>query len=92
MDEASPIDGIDSIVVTIPDGTVFHAQPVYFGGPSVDMPRDERLRWQIWAPDGVSHVGPPIEADRSPAAVQGVIESWWKTRRASTDRLRGGGT
>jgi hypothetical protein len=80
--DSSPIDGIDSLVVTIADGTMFHVAPVYFGGTSIDMPRDERLRWSIWAPDGQSHIGPPIQADRSPAAVQRMVEQWWETKQA----------
>lgn len=83
--ESSPIDGIESLIVSVADGTVFHVSPVFFGGPSVRFPAHIRLRWQIRRlsarPPGderpMSYVGPPILPDRSADAVRALINDWW---------------
>lgn len=88
--ERSPIDGIDAVIVSTDDGTVFHVSPVFLGGPNSPYPVHVRLRWAVHRmsqrphgdemPD--SYVGPPIQPDRSPAAVRALINEWWITRRS----------
>lgn len=83
--ESSPIDGIESLIVTVDDGTVFHVSPAHFGGTSSKYPKHVALRWQIRRlsprPHGderpMSYVGPPIQPDRSPEAVRALINDWW---------------
>lgn len=71
------IEGIDSFVITLDDGTFLHVQPCAFGGPNAPYPVGERLRWMIWDSTGKSVVGPPIGRDRTPEGVRDAVARWW---------------
>lgn len=86
--ESSPIDGIESVVVAVDDGTVFRVEPCFFGGSSSPYPKHVALRWTVQRLSPRAHgddsadsfVGPPIQLDRSPEAVRALINEWWVTR------------
>ena len=80
MSDSSPIEDIASVVVTGADGTMFHCEPAYFVADTADLPNEPRLRWSVLVSDGSNHIGPAIQWDRSPEAVQRSISAWWATK------------
>lgn len=90
-DEHSETAGIETLVVSVNDGTVFRCSPVAFGGTNAPYPPGARLRWnleRLSAPPreeerpAYTFVGPPIQPDRTPAAVCQLISEWWETRKS----------
>jgi hypothetical protein len=68
----------DVYLVRVADGTLFHCEPQYIG-PSHDP---ISYRWSIIGPDRMRYVGPIVQADRTPRAVQMLIEDWWEMKKA----------
>jgi hypothetical protein len=85
MSDSSPIEDIAAVVVTGADGTMFHCEPAYFVADVADLPHEPRLRWSVLVSDGSNHIGPAIQSDRSPEAVQRSIAAWWAAK-TSRDR------
>lgn len=66
-------EDIDSVVVITADGTRLRCTISAIG-------REEEPRWVVMDSDAKQYIGPVVEPDRSPAAVQRLIMSWWGER------------
>ena len=61
---------VEPFVVTTEDGTRFRCSVSALG-------RETEPRWVLLGSDGVQYLGPPVEADKSPEAVERLIRDWW---------------
>jgi len=61
---------VEPFVVTTGDGTRFRCSVSALG-------RETEPRWVLLGSDGVQYLGPPVEADKSPEAVERLIRDWW---------------
>jgi hypothetical protein len=66
-------EDIDSVVVVTEDGTRLRCTIAAIG-------RAEEPRWVILDSDANQYIGPVVESDRSPDAVQRLICGWWDSR------------
>jgi hypothetical protein len=89
VDADSPTFDIPSMLVTTDDGVVFECAPVNFSGANAPYPPGLRLRWQLTRmtprPSGddspTQYIGPPIQPDRSTAAVRALVNEWWTRKQ-----------
>jgi len=58
------------MVVTTEDGGRFRCSVSALG-------RETEPRWVLLGSDGVQYLGPPVEANKSPEAVERLIRDWW---------------
>jgi len=58
------------MVVTTEDGSRFRCSVSALG-------RETEPRWVLLGSDGVQYLGPPVEANKSPEAVERLIRDWW---------------
>ncbi len=63
-------------VITMSDGIRLRCEPRWFGERHDPI----AYRWLVISPTR-SYVGPIVQRDMSPAAVQELIEGWWKTKK-----------
>jgi len=61
---------VEPFVVTAEDGTRFRCSVSALG-------RETEPRWVLLGSDGVQYLGPPVESDKSQAAVERLIRDWW---------------
>lgn len=61
---------VDSVVVITRDGTRLRCTISAIG-------REEEPRWMVMDSTAHQYVGPVVESDRSPEAIQRLISSWW---------------
>jgi len=61
---------VEPLVVTTDDGSRFRCSVSALG-------RETAPRWVLLGSDGVQYLGPPVEADKSPEAVERLIRDWW---------------
>jgi hypothetical protein len=61
---------VEPFVVMTEDGTRFRCSVSALG-------RETEPRWVLLGSDGVQYLGPPVEADKSPEAVERLIRDWW---------------
>lgn len=47
--------------------------------------RDAEPRWILIDADGVQYVGPIVQPDHSPEAVQRLVAEWWAAKGAEAD-------
>jgi hypothetical protein len=69
-------EDIDSVVVITEDGTRLRCTISAIG-------RAAEPRWVVLDSDAKQYVGPIVESDRSPDAVERLISAWWKSRSKS---------
>lgn len=65
----------NAYIITVEDGTLFHCEPKWYGAPSDPV----NLRWSIHSTT-TQYVGPIVQMDRCPVAVQWQIEDWWEIK------------
>jgi hypothetical protein len=70
-------EDVDSIVVITEDGTRLRCTISAIG-------RSEAPRWVVMDSDANQYIGPLVESERSPDAVQKLISSWWATHPKDT--------
>lgn len=58
------------MVITTEDGWRFRCSVSALG-------RETEPRWVLLGSDGVQYLGPPVEPDKSPEAVERLIRDWW---------------
>lgn len=61
---------VEPMVVTTEDGSRFRCSVSALG-------RETEPRWVLLGSDGVQYLGPPVEANKSPEAVERLIRDWW---------------
>ena len=61
---------VETMVVTTEDGGRFRCSVSALG-------RETEPRWVLLGSDGVQYLGPPVEANKSPEAVERLIRDWW---------------
>ncbi len=61
---------VEPMVVTTEDGGRFRCSVSALG-------RETEPRWVLLGSDGVQYLGPPVEANKSPEAVERLIRDWW---------------
>ena len=61
---------VEPMVVTTEDGGRFRCSVSALG-------RETEPRWVLLGSDGVQDLGPPVEANKSPEAVERLIRDWW---------------
>ena len=61
---------VEALVVTTEDGGRFRCSVSALG-------RETEPRWVLLGSDGVQYLGPPVEANKSPEAVERLIRDWW---------------
>ena len=67
---------VEPMVVTTPDGTRFRCSISWLG-------RETEPRWVLLDSSGVQYVGPLVEPDKSPEAVERLISTWWEGVKAT---------
>jgi hypothetical protein len=67
---------VEPFVVTVADGTKFRCSIAALG-------RETEPRWVLLDSDGVQYIGPPVEADKSPEAVERRVSAWWEDLKAT---------
>jgi hypothetical protein len=70
---------VEPFVVAADDGTKFRCSVAALG-------RETEPRWVLLDSDGLQYIGPLVQADKSPEAVQRVINAWWTEVKASRTR------
>ena len=66
-------EDVDSLVVITADGRRLRCSISAIG-------RAEEPRWVVIDSDANQYLGPPVESDRSPDAIQKLICHWWERR------------
>ena len=67
---------VQPLVVTMDDGMKFRCSVSALG-------RETEPRWMLLDADGVQYVGPIVEPDKSPEAVERLVSEWWKGVKAA---------
>jgi hypothetical protein len=67
---------IEPVIVTAEDGTRFRCSIAAIG-------RETAPRWVLLDNEGIQYIGPIVEADKSPEAVDRLIRAWWENAKAS---------
>jgi len=67
---------VEPFVVTVEDGTKFRCSIAALG-------RETDPRWVLFDSDGVQYIGPPVEPDKSPEAVERLVSAWWEELKAT---------
>jgi hypothetical protein len=67
---------VEPFVVTAADGTKFRCSIAALG-------RETDPRWVLFDSDGVQYIGPPVESDKSPEAVERLVSAWWEEVKAT---------
>ena len=67
---------VEPFVVETDDGKKFRCSVSALG-------REAEPRWVLLDSDGMQYIGPLVEADKSPAAVERLIDGWWNGRKSS---------
>src|SRR6476469_3879761 len=67
---------VEPFVVTAADGTKFRCSIAALG-------RETDPRWVLFDSDGVQYIGPPVESDKSPEAVERLVSAWWAEVKAT---------
>ena len=70
---------VETLIVTTEDGMRFRCSVAALG-------RETEPRWVLLDSDGLQYMGPRVEPDRSPEAVERLIRAWWQTRQAESEQ------
>jgi hypothetical protein len=70
---------VQPLVVTTSDGTKFRCSVSALG-------RETEPRWVLLDNDGVQYIGPVVEADKSPEAVERLVSAWWDEFKAAREK------
>ena len=67
---------VEPFVVTVADGTRFRCSVAALG-------RETHPRWVLLDTSGSQYVGPVVEPDKSPEAVERLVSTWWEALKSS---------
>jgi hypothetical protein len=67
---------VEPVIVTAEDGTRFRCSISAIG-------RETSPRWVLLDNEGIQYIGPAVEPDKSPEAVDRLIRAWWENAKAS---------
>ena len=67
---------VEPFIVTVADGKKFRCSVAALG-------RESDPRWILLDTSGTQYVGPPVEPDKSPEAVEQLVSGWWEARKSS---------
>ena len=79
MDRRRRLDKfIEPFVVTAADGTKFRCSVAALG-------RETEPRWVLLDSHGMQYIGPVVEPDKSPEAVERLVSAWWDAAKRRRD-------